>query len=177
VMPKTKLNKMAMYPDLWNKMNVSAAKAPFKFEKITDMMLNLGKAIGCVHEMAFDKSTNNKPKTYLNCLDILQHANIKNGNTITHTLLATIEYYMHVAILFNEILMNKEIRLDEKTIDECKELAYGLMQYFEDWKMETDDLLTGSNNQAKRQQINKCFMSMVTYNDLCICATGFFLYA
>jgi len=126
VMPKTKLNKMAMYLDLLNKMNVSAAKAPFKFEMITDMILNLGKVISCVHEMAFDKSTNNKPKTYLNCLDILQHAYM-NGNTITHTLLATLKYCVHVAILFSEILMNKEVRLDEKNIDEYEELAHGLM--------------------------------------------------
>jgi len=42
-------------------MNVSAAKAPFKFDMITDMMLNLGKASGCAHKMAFDKSTSKKP--------------------------------------------------------------------------------------------------------------------
>jgi len=60
-----------------------------------------------------------------------------------------LEYCLHVAILFNEILMNKEVRLDEKNIDEYEELARGSMQYFEDWKMETDDLLTDSNNQAK----------------------------
>jgi len=34
VMPKTKLNKMAMYPDLWNTMNMIAAKAPFKIEAV-----------------------------------------------------------------------------------------------------------------------------------------------
>jgi len=67
--------------------------------------------------------------------------------------------------------MNKEIGLDEKTTDECKELAY-----FEDWKIETDDLLTASNNQAKQQQINKCVMSMVIYNNLCT-SYWIFLYA
>ncbi len=56
VMPKTKINKMAMYPVLWNKMDVSVAKAPFKFEMITDNMLDLGKAIGCAHEMALAKA-------------------------------------------------------------------------------------------------------------------------
>jgi len=114
--------------------------------------------------------------TYLNHLDILWHANIKNGNITTHTLLAILEYCIHVAILFNEILINKEIGWDEKTTDECKELAHGLMQYFEDWKIETDDLLTASNNQAKQQQINKCVMSMVIYNNLCT-SYWIFLYA
>jgi len=55
--PMTKLNCTAAFPDSWNKMNVSAAKAPFKYETITEMMLHVGKKLGCAEAMAFDKPT------------------------------------------------------------------------------------------------------------------------
>jgi len=67
IMPRTKLNRTSAFPDSWNKMNVSAAKAPFQYETITEMMFNLGVELKCAHDMAADKSTcNNKPATYLN---------------------------------------------------------------------------------------------------------------
>jgi len=49
-------------------MNVSATKAPFQYETITEMMFNLGVELKwCAHDMAADMSThNNKPATYLN---------------------------------------------------------------------------------------------------------------
>jgi len=174
--PKTKLNRTAAYPDSWNKMNVSAAKAPFKYETITEMMFNLGVKLSCARVMALDKSTsNNIPKTYINRLNILKGANAANGKTsTTSTTLATIEYCVHVAIIFNEILMNKEVKFDKSNIDDYENMVRDSMAYFEDWKAEIDELM--ANNTENRHELSKGFMSIVTYNDLRICVSGFFSY-
>jgi len=159
-------------------MNVCAAKAPFQYETITEMMFNLGVELKCAKDMALEKSTrNNKPATYLNRLRILHHANISKGNASTNTKLATIEYCVHTAIIFNEVLMNKDVKLDECSIDEYEELVRGSMKYFEEWKLETDNAMTNANNPSEQHELSKCFMSIVTYNDLRICVSGFFLYA
>jgi len=53
--PKTDLTRVAAYPDSWSKMNVSAAKAPFTFKTITEMMTNLACQLSCVNEFVWNK--------------------------------------------------------------------------------------------------------------------------
>jgi len=67
--------------------------------------------------------------------------------------------------------------MNAASIDEYEELVCGSMKFFEEWKLETDTAITNANIPSERHELSKCFMSMVTYNDLCICVSGFFLYA
>jgi len=111
------------------------------------MMFNLGVKLKCARDMAADKSTcNKKPATYLNRLKILHHANMSKGNASMKIKLATIEYCMHTAIIFNEVLMNNDVKLDERIIDEYEELVHGSMKLFEEWKLETNTAITNANN-------------------------------
>jgi len=54
--PITSLTRATVMPDLWNKMNVSAAKAPFTQKTITEMMSVLAGDLGCSHLLILDKT-------------------------------------------------------------------------------------------------------------------------
>ena len=41
----TKLNLASAFPDLWNKMNVSAAKIPLTYETITEFLCHFGEYV------------------------------------------------------------------------------------------------------------------------------------
>ena len=71
----TKLNLASAFPNLWNKINVSAAKISFTYEKITEIFCHFGKQLQCQDYMklngSFDESKDN---THINFkrLDIHQ---------------------------------------------------------------------------------------------------------
>ncbi len=109
--PKTDLTRMAVYPDSWSKMNVSAAKASFTFNTITEMMTNLASKLGCVDDFVLNKISLDNCEIYLHCLMVLRNANTLRGNNLTSMELATIEYCTHVGIIFIETLMNAELSL------------------------------------------------------------------
>ena len=78
----TKLTIAAAIPDLWNKMNVSAAKVPFTYETVTEMFCHFGEHLKCQDDMklkgTFDE---NKDNTLINFkrLDIINDALEKNN--------------------------------------------------------------------------------------------------
>jgi len=76
---------------------------------------------------------------------------------VTGTMVATIEYCVHVAIIFNEVLMNKDVKLDVKSIDKYERIICCSMKYFEDWKNETDNMMRMASNQLERLELSKCF--------------------
>jgi len=164
--PNTDLTRAAVFPDSWSKMNVTAAKAPFTFKTITEMMTNLAWDLGCVDDFVFNKKLVDNCDIHLHHLSILKNANQLHGNNMTSAQLATIEYCMHVGIIFNETLMNKELYLCADNIEKKERLLHQSLKYFEDWKHETDS----SGN-------SKFFISMITYSDLQICVCGFLAYA
>ncbi len=165
--PITDLTRVAAFPDSWSKMNVSAAKSPFTFKTITEMMTNLACQLCCTDQLVWDKPFVDNCDIYLHRLEILRNANnMPKGNPSTSTELATIEYCTHVAIIFIETLMNAKLSLSIDNIDKREELVQQSMKFFEDWKQETDSAHNG-----------KSFLSMITYSDLRICVSGFFAYA
>jgi len=165
--PITDMTRAAASPDSWSKMNVSAAKAPFTYKTIIEMMTDLAIQLECVETFIHEKLLMDNCDIYLHHLSVLKEANkTTHGNVTTSTILATIEYCTHVAIIFNENLMNGELRLSMNNIDEHEGLVRQSMTYFEDWKKDADQ----SRN-------NKAFLSMITFSDLRICVAGFFAYA
>ena len=78
----TKLTIASAIPDLWNKMNVSAAKVPFTYETVTEMFCHFGEHLKCQDDMklkgTFDE---NKDNTLINFkrLDIINDALEKNN--------------------------------------------------------------------------------------------------
>jgi len=104
---------------------------------------------------------------YMHHLAVLKEANkTACGNSITSATLATIEYCTHVAIIFNENLMNAKLSLSMDNIDEREGKVRQSMEYFQEWKRDAD-----------QSQNNKAFLSMITYSNLRICVAGFFAYA
>ena len=59
----TKLNLASVFPDLWNKMNVSTAKFPFTYETMTEFLCHFGEHVQCRDDMklngTFDESKDN----------------------------------------------------------------------------------------------------------------------
>jgi len=162
--PIMDLTRLAAYPDSWSKMNVSAAKAPFTFKTITEMMTNLACQLSCVDDFVWNKPSMDNCEIYIHHLEILKNANnTLPGNSSTSTELATIEYCTHVAIIFTETLMNSELSLSLDNFEKRKNLVQQSMKYFEEWKQETDSAHNG-----------RAFLSMITYSDLCICVSVFF---
>jgi len=162
----TNLTRAAVFPDSWSKMNVTAAKAPFTFRTIHKMMTNLAWDLGCVEDFVFNKSLADNCDIHLHHLTVLKNANELHGNDMTSAQLATIEYFTHVGIIFNETLMNKDLYICRDNIGKKERLLQQSLKFFEDWKHATDS----SGN-------SKAFMSMITYSDLQICVCGFLAYS
>jgi len=138
----------------------------FAYKTIIEMMTTLATELKCTNAFIHDKSHTDNCDIYLHHLEILKEANQKHGNSSTSTMLATIEYCVHVSILFIENLMNGELSLSTANIDECERMGCTSMNYFEEWKKEADN-----------SQNSKAFLSMITYSDLWICVSGFSAYA
>jgi len=165
--PITDMTRAAASPDSWSKMNVSAAKAPFTYKTIIKMMTDLAIQLECVKTFIDEKTLTDNCDIYVHHLAVLKEANKTTlGNSITSSTLATIEYCTHVAIIFNENLMNGKLNLSMDNIDEHERKVRQSMEYFQEWKSDAD-----------QSQNNKAFLSMITYSDLCICVAGFFAYA
>ncbi len=160
------MTRAATCPDSWSKMKISVAKALFAYKTIIELMTTLATKLKCTNAFIHDISHTDNCDIYLHCLEICKEANQKHGNSSTLTMLATIEYCVHVSILFIENLMNGELSLSTANSDEHERMVCTSMNYFQDWKIEADN-----------SQNSKAFLSMITYSDLWICVSGFFAYA
>jgi len=49
--PNTDLTRVAVFPDSWSKINVTAANAPFTLKTMSEMMTNLAWDLGCVEDL------------------------------------------------------------------------------------------------------------------------------
>jgi len=91
-------------------MNVSAAKAPFSFETISEMMLDVALELDCADDIYMNNLTESDiPTIYTSCLAKLMAYNHAKPNITVATKLQTIEYCIHVAIIFNETLLNSNV--------------------------------------------------------------------
>ena len=73
----TKINLVSAIPDLWNKMNVSAGKIPFTYERITEIFCHFGEQLQCQDDMKLNGSfAESKDITHINFkrLDIINNA-------------------------------------------------------------------------------------------------------
>ena len=73
----TKLTIASAIPDLWNKMNVSAGKIQFTYERITEIFCHFGEQLQCQDYMKLNGSfTESKDITHINFkrLDIINDA-------------------------------------------------------------------------------------------------------
>jgi len=166
--PITSLTKSAVFPDGWNKMNVSSAKAPFSFNTISAMMMNVAVDLKCSDEMFMTDITNhNIPTIYKTRLAILMQYQQECGNVITASKICTVEYCIHVAIIFNETLLNRNVYINSDNILKHKMNLCQSLKYFEDWKNSCSNTVNESNS----------FLPMITYNNLRIAVCGFMAYA
>ena len=82
----TKLTLASAFPDLWNKMNISAAKVPFTYETVTEMFYHFGEHLKCQDDMklkgTFDESKDNT-LINLKMLNIINDALIKTIDEIS----------------------------------------------------------------------------------------------
>jgi len=165
--PLTHLTKTSVYPDGWNKMNVSAAKAPFSYETISDMMLNVATELQCTDEIyMIDIGNMDIPTLYKSRLSVLLTYNKHFGNAVLASKIRTIEYSMHIAIIFNETLLNSKVFINQNTLLKHEtNLCYSL-QYFECW-----------NKHCVSHKQTDNFLLQITYNNLCMTVCGFMTYA
>jgi len=112
-------------------MNVSAAKAPFAFDTITEMMANVAIDMDCAEDMFMnDVSNNDIPTIYKHCLAMLMTYHQITRNPSVETKIHTVEYLVHVAIIFNETLLNQKINLNANNIDKHKNNLCESLKYF-----------------------------------------------
>jgi len=163
-------------PDSWNKMNVSAAKAPFTQKTITEMMSVLAGDLGCSYLLILDKTAVDFRDIYVDRLLILREYVERDGNISYKSRLATIEYLVHVAIIFNETLLNSEVYFSQNNIDMHEKIIRRSMTFFEDWKREHSHAMSCCSS-ADRSEKNKEFLSPITYGAIRQCVSGFFAYA
>jgi len=146
---------------------VSAAKAPFTFDTISEMMFNLASDLECADILFMNDITESYiPTVYRTRLDILKAFNQSHGDSVTTTKLSTLEYCVNVAILFNETLLNCKVFFNHENIKMHETNLQTSLQYFENWKNYCDSI--GDNDG---------FLPMITYNNLRSTVCGFFAYA
>jgi len=144
-------------------MNVSTAKAPFSFETISEMMLDVALELDCADDIYMNNLTESDiPTIYTSCLAKLMAYNHAKPNITVATKLQTIEYCIHVAIIFNETLLNSNVFINCNNIAMHETNLWNSLLFFENWYKCSE-----SDN----------FLPQIMYNNLCMTVCGFIAYA
>jgi len=107
------------------------------------------------------------PSIYKSCLTFLKTFKTEFGDVITATKLSTIEYCVHVAIIFNETWLNRHVSINKSNFAKHENNLRESLKYFENWKRNCSDGASDSNS----------FLPKITYNNLGITVCGFLAYA
>jgi len=138
-------------------MNISTAKAPFSFDTITKMMVNIAVDMDYAEDIFMnDVSNDDIPTIYKNRLATLMTYHRIKRNPSVETKICTVEYLVHVAIIFNETLLNWKVNMNANNIDKHKNNLHESLEYFKQWK-ESCNRNTGNVHN---------FLSLITYHNL-----------
>ncbi len=102
-------------------MNISTMKAPFAFHTITKIMVNIAIDMDCAEDIfMINVSNHDIPTICKNCLATLRTYHQIKRNPSVETKICTVEYLVHVAIIFNETLLNWKVNMNANNIDKHK---------------------------------------------------------
>jgi len=87
-------------------------------------------------------------------------------NPSVETKICTVEYLVHVAIIFNETLLNRKVNMNANNIEKHENNLHESLEYFKQWK-ESCDRNTGNIHN---------FLSLITYHNLRVTVCGFIAY-
>jgi hypothetical protein len=89
------------------------------------------------------------------------------------TIMNAIEYSVSVGVIFIEIFMNKNMQLTRNNIDELEQVVYEYLGFFSKWMEE----IVSNTTKDNKTEMDRGFMSRITYSNLRTGVAGFFEYA
>jgi hypothetical protein len=182
---KTRMKLAAAHPDHFSKMDAHLAKIPFELNSILEQVHHLASQIGKEEALLEQMQMINKDGTTLTTYRFvlqflrreLESEEFKMMNELVKRSakanMNTIEYSVSVGVLFIEIFMNKDMRLTRDTIDDIEQEVCECLRFLAKW-MEQIVSRTTKDNKA---EMDRKFMSRITYSNLRTGIAGFFQYA
>ena len=171
--PRTNIVKHAIYLDKYTMMNAGYAKQVFSDKTICEsisylsMMLQAKTSTDTVYESQWHKFTH-----HLNQLE--KSVEKKTARTIKSSL-ALLHYQISVHGIYIERLMNPKWRLTGGNIYREESILNKIVSYFEIWFQQRGDMKI--RDELNESEVDKYFISLITYNNMKTLVTGFLQYA
>ena len=141
--PVTTLNAHSVYPNSWNKMRVGCSLRPFNEKTIVEQISHVADVLGANRgELFYSSNFDNVdvPQKHIERLEILSNAiskahnvDIELGNDMKEKF-DGLELSVHIACIFNERFMNKNMKITRKNINELENEMKKYLAFFEKWR-------------------------------------------
>jgi hypothetical protein len=160
--PDSALSKQAVELDKFTVMNSPLSKAPFQENSLKEMSTYVGQELGCLEEMMSAKRNfKSSTEKFLTYLTIMKRHDKPSTVAAIKRAMQTLEYAIHVHVLFIDGLMNKTKNITLANIDEQEKVMKESLEYFQEWYEEQEMFKNGSNEADSRgtQSVNASSVS------------------
>jgi hypothetical protein len=166
-------------------MSTHLSKIPFELDSIMEQVHHLAKLIGREQEGLLDHTRHAKDGTALTTYrfalqflkSALQSDEFKSMDVLAQrsakAIMNNIEYSVSVRVIFIELFMNKNMQLTRDNIDEVQHTLYEFLRFFSKWMEE----IVSNTTKDNKTEMDRGFMSRITYSNLRTGIAGFCEYA
>ena len=179
--PETDLSESAVFPDSWNKMRVTHAKAVFSEKTLTEEMTHYSTLLKCEDHVINYKLTGKEISigmtlsTKRACILECKAHEIENVPLNIKSGIACLMYRAHVGALFNELLMDKHVRINRSNVGLMEKKIMHALDYMTQW-YSCREIRRNDNNKEKSKMWEKSVLSCTTYDILFLGSLGFIQY-
>ena len=180
--PMTDLSMSAVFPDTWNKMRVTHAKAVFTERTLSDELAFLSVMINCANEVTNAVITDQELELGM-CLqtkqtDILLNKSqeVPNINPSVQSAISCLQFRVYSSALYIQLFLNKDVQLNRKNIKRIRKRIEYILKWFTEW-FNQRDIRKQDLNQEIRTNWEKSVMSIITFQVMHLGEFGFLGYA
>ena len=172
---------ISVFPDTWNKMRVTYAKAVFTQRTLSDEFAFLSKLTNCTKEISNAVVTDQELDLCM-CLqtkraDILvkNQGNLEIYRLSVKSAISCLQFRVYSAALYNEFFLNKNIKFKRSNIVRIEKRIKYILDWFTEW-FNSRDIRKKNHNEGISKIWEKSVMSIVTFQVMHLGSFGFLGY-
>ena len=178
----TSLSMSAVYPDGWNKMRVTYAKAIFSRKTISEGVGHYAELLGCKKEILdiqlspLELSLGVCLRTKRATILAKKAQTLRDVSMSVKSGIADLLFRAYGGALYNGLFMKKDMKFDRSNIDYQERRINYILKFFTSW-YECRDVRKLDSDPCVRQNWEKSVLSDITYNVMMSSVMGFYGYS